>query len=278
MKPESYETIPDDQGAHLRRKSKLRATHNVSGKTLKTFAAVTLLCYHVSLSVFQNGLIHVSSYTTAELNELIGSSAEMLFLTSASSVLQLVGALGIPVAAFLLVEGFLHTSSLKRYFLTLLGFAVVSEVPYDLAMSSTLLDWSNQNLLFTLALCLVMLFGLKVFDREKQPLCRVMQALIVIAGLFWGSLLNGLSGFSSLNGKLSMILVLLTAGYYLLRAHSMGRIFFGMVVSLPFYTAPISGFLLYQYSGERGQYNKYFFYALYPAALLGCALAVLLLG
>ena len=52
------------------------------------------------------------------------------------------GDLAFPLFAFLLVEGFFHTSNRKKYALRLGIFALVSEVPFDLAFRSSML-WTE---------------------------------------------------------------------------------------------------------------------------------------
>ena len=51
-------------------------------------------------------------------------------------VMRCVGRIAFPVFAFLIAEGFTHTRNRMRYFLTLLGFAAVSELPWHLLNGS----------------------------------------------------------------------------------------------------------------------------------------------
>ena len=62
------------------------------------------------------------------------------------------GGLTFPIMAFLLVEGYHHTSNIKRYAGRLLAFALVSQVPYGLFLAH------NLNVLFTLLIGLGILY------------------------------------------------------------------------------------------------------------------------
>ena len=55
------------------------------------------------------------------------------------------------IFAFLLTEGFIYTSSRKRYLGRLLLLAAVSEIPYDLALWGRWADPERQNVFWTLA-------------------------------------------------------------------------------------------------------------------------------
>ena len=72
------------------------------------------------------------------------------------------GRIAFPVFAFLIAEGFRHTRNLMKYFLQLLGFAVVSDVPWYLLNGA---DGTN-NVLFTLALGVMALATMEAFKKD----------------------------------------------------------------------------------------------------------------
>ena len=125
---------------------------DVTATTLKWYSCVTMLFYAVSVSVIQNGMLHVSRFSNGELREMWAADADLMILSSWAAVFQLLGGLAVPVFAFLLVEGFLHTKSFKGYLLRMLLFALVSEVPFDFAMGGKLFNWTQQDMPFTLIL------------------------------------------------------------------------------------------------------------------------------
>lgn len=75
------------------------------------------------------------------------------------------GRLAFPIFAFLISEGYAHTSNFKKYALRLLLFGVISEIPFDLMYGSTVFYPFHQNVMFTLLLGLLAIRGL---DRAKQ--------------------------------------------------------------------------------------------------------------
>ena len=63
--------------------------------------------------------------------------------------LTCLGRISFPIFAFLIVEGYCHTSNLKKYVKRLLLFALLSEIPFNLAMGSSIIYPFHQNVLWT---------------------------------------------------------------------------------------------------------------------------------
>ena len=90
--------------------------------------------------------------------------------------LQSVGALAFPLFCFLLSEGFRYTHSKKRYLLSMLAFALISELPFDVAFFGRLAKLNGtfpfyfkyQNVFFTLFLGLLTLVCLEKLSCNSE--------------------------------------------------------------------------------------------------------------
>ena len=140
-------------------------TPDITADGLKMFACVTMLIQSIGVIIVNNGMIHLGSYTQESLNQALAEDSHLMMLAGIGSVMQLAGGLAVPVFAFLLVEGFLKTSSYQKYLLSILLFAVISEVPYDFAVGQKLVDWTGQNALISMAVSLMMLYFLRMLER-----------------------------------------------------------------------------------------------------------------
>ena len=63
--------------------------------------------------------------------------------------LTCIGRIAFPIFAFMIVEGYFRTKSLKKYVYRLLLFAIISEIPFNLAMGSRIFYPVHQNVLWS---------------------------------------------------------------------------------------------------------------------------------
>lgn len=105
--------------------------------------------------------------------------------TMAYEVMRCFGRIAFPVFAFLVAEGFAHTRNRMRYFLSLLLFAAVSEVPWYLLNGAD----GTHNVMFTLALGVS---ALAAFERLRGHSALVIAAILLatlsaeVSGLDYG--------------------------------------------------------------------------------------------
>lgn len=97
-----------------------------------------------------------------------------------------VGRIAFPIFAFLIVEGYYHTHSLKKYMGRLLVFALITEIPFNLMYGGQVFYPVHQNVLWTF---LIALSGIRIMDRarEKKP---AAAAVVCIGVCFLGFLLG----------------------------------------------------------------------------------------
>lgn len=122
-----------------------------------------MVVYHVSMATrgadISSFWLKVAAIVAMTCNHVANVFAGTLPPLAALGLYAL-GGMTFPIMAFLLVEGYAHTSSVRRYALRLAGFAVVAQVPYALLWGAT------PNVLFTL---LVSLGVLAAKDRLGSP-------------------------------------------------------------------------------------------------------------
>lgn len=235
-------------------------TPDITADGLKMFACIVMFIRTIGIVVIEKGMIHLESYTQSSLNEAMAQDSRLMTLAGLGAVFQLAGGLAIPIFAFLLVEGVRNTSDYKKYLLTMLGTALLSELPYDLAMSGKILDFSGQNGMFTMTICLILLKCLELTGSISGAAGKLVRFLEILAAVLWTSLFKSEYG---------LCMVLLTAVFYVFYTKNVIKTILGGAISLMYVTGPLAFYGLWCYNGERkNRINKYLYYAVYPVSLL----------
>lgn len=119
---------------------------SVNNAVLKNIAYLTMLADHFFAIIFVKIMRRYSM-----------AGYDMGIISQVYSAGRAVGRISFVLFAYLMVEGFIHTKSRFKYLLRLGLFALVSEVPFDLAFSGQAIDLSSQNIFFTLFLSVLVL-------------------------------------------------------------------------------------------------------------------------
>ncbi|MBU5681878.1 conjugal transfer protein TraX [Blautia sp. MSJ-9] len=235
-------------------------TPDITADGLKMFACIVMLIQTVGIAVIEKGLIHLDQYTQESLNQAMSQDSRLMTLAGIGSIMQLIGGMAIPVFAFLLVEGFRNTSDYKKYLLTMIITALVSEIPYDLAICGKVWDLSSQNAMITMCICLIMLKCMELFSNSSGFAGSMVRILIMIAAIVWVSIFRAEYG---------LCMVLLVTVFYVFDTKNVLKTVLGCIISLMYVTGPIAFYGIWCYNGERkDRINKYVYYAFYPLHLL----------
>ena len=91
------------------------------------------------------------------------------------SYFNYIGRLSFPIFAFQISEGYIHTKNLKKYFLRLFLFALVSQIPFMLFHSIISSDFSL-NIFFTLFLGLLSIY---IYDECKYKFLGIIASVLL---------------------------------------------------------------------------------------------------
>lgn len=103
--------------------------------------------------------------------------------------LTCIGRLAFPIFAFMIVEGYFHTKNIRKYIYRLLAFAVLSEIPFNLAMGSRLFYPIHQNVLWSFLISIGLIhWNEKVKEANKIWKQLLIGCVTVILGYLFGIL------------------------------------------------------------------------------------------
>lgn len=245
----------------------------ISGSTLKLIAIFSMLIDHTGATVLRAILAQPSFTALPE---------QRLFWLQIYNLSRRIGRLAFPIFCFLIVEGFLHTRNAWRYAWRLFLFALVSEIPFDLALKGNWFFPQKQNVYFTLLIGLLVLIGFRwaaqipLFtsqqsknpSRQSASSAKHLADTVLRCLLFSGILAAGMYLAKWIDTDYSYKGVFLIAMLYLTRRERLFQCATGAAAVAWELPAPLGLIPVYLYNGKRGLRMKYFFYWFYPVHLL----------
>lgn len=212
------------------------------------------------------------------------------------SILNVIGRIAFPLFAFQLVIGYCHTHNVKKYFLRLFIFALISQIPFSILLYIMGVSIWNLNVFFTLFLGLTAIY---IYDSKLNNILKSVLIITII----------GIAEFVNVDyGAWGVILILFIRMFYpklcnfnnqsshdkiykpilhnynniiQILAFIIGMLVLCIIRFIPYFHAlpmvwliseilftfiPVIFMLLY--NGKKGPSLKYFFYAFYPLHLI----------
>lgn len=187
--------------------------------------------------------------------------------------LRWIGRCSFPIYCFLIAEGARYTRNIYKYFARMAFFAVVSEIPFNLAFGRSLIKTGSCNVFFTLAL------GIAAIMCIQKIKNKFLMALSVLVLVFLSYMINcdydwyGVAmiiGFYLVNNKSTGVLAVQAGTTQLYCLIQMLKYKISMLKIAQQWSMISIGVLLL-YNGEKGYSNKilqWMFYVFYPAHLM----------
>lgn len=245
------------------------------GSTLKIIALVTMLIDHIGAVVVWRIVLLWSDGMVQSSQVSIEAFKALVLL---NMILRFIGRISFPIYCFLMVEGFQRTHNKWNYAMRMGIFALISEIPFDLAFSSKVLEFSYQNVFFTLFLGIVAMALVETIERRfwyaglgiTNEMVQLLLSILVVGAV------AGLAWFMKTDyDAIGIVCIMLL---YMFRKNKVSQILAGCLSFMWEITAPLAFIPIAFYNGERGLKLKYVFYLAYPLHLLILYLICIVLG
>ena len=182
--------------------------------------------------------------------------------------MRMIGRLAMPLFSFCIAEGYAHTKNKQRYLLRMGVFALVSEIPFDLAFEGRVgLGHQNIMLTFFLSILALMLFDRIRGEGKEHAAGKTLLGILCVCAVAVLALV--------LRADYTLFAVLAVFLFYVLRNRhpllrcGVGVGFLALTRTVGYYRATgLSLIPLLLYNGKRGRGLKWLFYAFYPGHML----------
>ncbi|MCQ2576517.1 MAG: conjugal transfer protein TraX [Treponema sp.] len=193
-------------------------------------------------------------------------------------VMHFIGRMTMPIMCFMIVEGYYHTRSIKKYLLRLFIFAVISHFPYNFFLEpsvKSLLSFRQTSIIWPLfcSVCALLVIDNTHWEKHLEGWQEILLILITITvsmpgdwfvfpvlcvlviNKYRGNLTKQWIGVLVLMSLMGLLIYFTTKNVLYAFSH------FAVIIDWP---------LMALYNGERGKWKgmKWFFYIYYPLHLL----------
>ena len=192
--------------------------------------------------------------------------------------LTCIGRIAFPIFAFLITEGYIHTSNINKYIKRMVIFAIITEIPFNLMVSASPIYPFHQNVLWTFVISLLTLTYLN-FDNTKNIfksiliiILAIIIATITMCDYFGAGVMMVVGFYIFRKSKLLQLLMMIYVNMILIQGYS-----YPIDIAGYTYYFPQQGFALlslifiWLYNGKQGYHAKWFkifCYAFYPLHML----------
>lgn len=246
----------------------------LSGSTIKLIAVITMIIDHTGAAILgrylvQAGIMQIGMVNDQETAALWMEAHFGLYITY--QIMRMIGRVAFPIYCFLLVEGFFKSRDRKKYCLRLFLFALLSEIPFNLALQSKILYSGHQNVFFELSAGLATIMAIHYAgERLSGRVLKFLTGMGIIIASYLAAEYTGLD-----YGGIGIVCIVLL---YLTASGKKVQMITGALSFAWEFTAPLAFIPIGFYNGKRGLSLKYFFYIIYPAHLMVLYLLAVGLG
>ena len=185
---------------------------------------------------------------------------------------RMIGRLAMPIFSFCIAEGYIHSRNRNKYIIRLGIFALVSEVPFDLAFDGTI-GLNHQNIMLTFFLSVLalkafdLIRGEVIEDTGKYSVWRTACGILFVCVMAVFAVL--VKADYTLFAVMAVFLFYVFKDARHLIRTGVGVAFLALTRTVGYYcTTGLSFIPLILYNGKRGRGLKWLFYVFYPGHLL----------
>ena len=192
--------------------------------------------------------------------------------------LTCIGRIAFPIFAFLITEGYIHTSNINKYIKRMMIFAIITEIPFNLMVSASPIYPFHQNVLWTFVISLLTLKYLN-FDNVKNSfksiliiLLAIIIATVTMCDYFGAGVMMVVGFYIFRKSKFLQLLMMIYVNMILIQGYSYPIDIAGYTYYFPQQGfAVLSLIFIWLYNGKQGYHAKWFkifCYAFYPLHML----------